>query len=755
LSVLGRACGRVARVTSFRLAVFACLSLVASWPLLSTAGALNTFRDAQVIAHYESIARLAVVRFHQAPLWDPYYCGGMYLLGTPQARFVAPNFVLTLLFGEPRGAVLSAFAMLIVGLEGTFRYARARHASSVAALVAAPIFGLAGEFAIAPQNGWFNFFGFALVPWIVLGFRRALRRDARGAVLAAAGIAWCTGLGGTYAVPMVALWCGLELVEALLRSGWARNSAGATSAVVMAIATASLGAGLAAVRLWPVIETLRDAPRVVGGSPGSEIRLLLRMLFLGTEPDGPSGQFFVGALAVPAALFALLRRRSVPLAAYGALWVWLAAGYAVTPSLFAAAHALPVYGALRYPERYLILFGFVVSILAARGITMARAFARASPRHRLLWRVVHAALLVAVALDVGPLTYQHFATAATRDLGAQPPSIDGPFRQARGNRFALAYYAPMQRGSLSCWDAYPVPESPLLQGNLPVEEQLSEPTAGHVTERYWSPDRIDLDISLDRPATVRVNQNWHVGWHSSVGQTRSDRGLLVVDLPAGTHSVVLRFAPISATGGLVVTLASIAAACLLFFAGARPLALGVAAITPPLILLASLAHITQPAPQRPLPPAPTGEAIVVDTLSPRATSLGVRFQGGVTLLGAFVDRPRAGPGETIVLELDWRRETKTDPDLGVFVHIEPPHGDTLNGDHVELSQTLIIDAAPPGKVLRDLLPITLPADAPRKDWKIYAGLWRVRGGGERVRVVETGSARVEKDRVAVATFVVK
>jgi hypothetical protein len=127
----------------------------------------------------------------------------------------------------------------------------------------------------------------------------------------------------------------------------------------------------------------------------------------------------------------------------------------------------------------------------------------------------------------------------------------------------------------------------------------------------------------------------------------------------------------------------------------------------------------------------------------------------VTLLGAFVDRPRAGPGETIVLELDWRREAKTDPDLGVFVHIEPPHGDTLNGDHVELSQTLIIDAAPPGKVLRDLLPITLPADAPRKDWKIYAGLWRVRGGGERVRVVETGSASVERDRVAVATFVVQ
>ena len=133
-----------------------------------------------MLAHYENVAREAVLRWHQAPLWDPYYCGGMYLLGTPQARFVSPTFVLTLLFGEARGEALAVFVMLIVGLEGTMpvhprpwrdplRRARSRR----------PCSRSAGIFAISPSLGWMNFFGFELLPWMALGVRRALAARER------------------------------------------------------------------------------------------------------------------------------------------------------------------------------------------------------------------------------------------------------------------------------------------------------------------------------------------------------------------------------------------------------------------------------------------------------------------------------------------------------------------------------------------------------------------------------------------------
>jgi len=47
-----RALRWVATRTPYRVAAFAALSLVASWPLLATAASLNTFRDAQVLAQF-------------------------------------------------------------------------------------------------------------------------------------------------------------------------------------------------------------------------------------------------------------------------------------------------------------------------------------------------------------------------------------------------------------------------------------------------------------------------------------------------------------------------------------------------------------------------------------------------------------------------------------------------------------------------------------------------------------------------------
>src|SRR5580704_14786336 len=173
----------VALRAPLRLGAFATLALLTTWRWLSTAGSVNAFRDAHVLGHYESVAAQSLLRFHQLPLWDPYYCGGMYLLGTPQARFVSPTFVLSLLFGEPRGEALTTFVMVVVGLEGTFRYARAQGARSAGALLAAPLFALSGVFAIAPRLGWINFFSFELLPWIALGTQDGRGRRRCGARL--------------------------------------------------------------------------------------------------------------------------------------------------------------------------------------------------------------------------------------------------------------------------------------------------------------------------------------------------------------------------------------------------------------------------------------------------------------------------------------------------------------------------------------------------------------------------------------------
>jgi hypothetical protein len=770
LSVAGaayRVARSIASRTPSRLSAFAALSLVATWPLLATATALNEFRDAHVLSHYEAIARDSVLRWHQAPLWDPYYCGGMYLLGTPQARFVSPTFLLTLAFGEARGEALAAFAMIAIGLEGAFRYAASRRATRFASFVAAPAFALSGLFALTPALGWINFFGFELLPWIALGVRRSLDRERAGVAMTAIAAATCVGFGGTYALPLAAIWCAFEVAEFVARNAL-RRRARLTAGLGVAVAGAILAAGLSAVRLWPVAETLLEAPRVIGGTPGSTPEALLAMAFSPLEPKTENGSFYIGALVAPAAILALLRRRAAPLVGWAGLSAWLAAGYAAHPSLFGVLRELPVYAVLRYPERFLVLTALALASLAAEGVTRAESWARTTRAKPWLCRLAaHFVLLAtvgALVANVGPLVSVHWAQAAGRTLAAQPEAVPGPFHQSRGTRWGLAYYAPMQRGSLSCWEAYPVPQSPLLRGDLVSEERVLEPDAGTVIERAWSPNAIDLDVELSRPATVVVNQNWHRGWRASAGEVKSEGGLLAVALGAGTHSVRLLFAPRSATGGVLVTLVALVATASLLRrartdrrirAGREGAALALAVAAPCVPLLLTLAVHHEPSAAVPLS-AFDGRPVIAEGLDEGVPRLDAKLSGGILLEAATLSTTEPLAGDDLTLELDWRRLGADVPrGAGIFVHLEPSKGDGMNGDHALVSSVLDLEDAPPGKTLRDVLPVHVPEDSSGKRWKIWVGLWLVRRGGKRVPVVESGHAIVNGDRILAGSFLVR
>lgn len=769
LPAVYRAARGVARRTPLRLALFAAAAFCAAYVLLATAPALNEFRDAHVLGHYETAAREAILRWHQMPLWDPYYCGGMYLLGTPQARFAAPTFLLTLLFGEPRGEALTAFAMMIVGLEGAFRYARARGASSLGALLASPVFALSGIFALSPGLGWIGFFGFELLPWIALGVRRALKREVRGILIAAGAMAWCVGMGGTYAAPIAALWCGFEAAEHIAhlsraRAGARERGARLVAGLGFAIAAGLLAAGLSTVRLWPIADTLASAPRVIGGTPSNTWTVLAHMLFAGPRNDTQNGSFFIGLLALPAVLFALPRRRSIPLLTLGVLCAWLAAGYAVRPSLFAALRELPLYTTLRYPERFLVPLALVVAVLGARGVSLLEARARLAARRedaRRAWIPRGLVLIASLALmaDVGPLVRQHAIHDEDRQLSPAPTELGArPFHQARGDRWQLAYFEPMARGSLSCWEAYPVPESPLLRGDLQSEERIVQAGAGTVTEKAWSPNRIELEVDLSRPATVAINQNWSPGWRASAGEVVPMRGLLTVAMPAGKQSLTLRFLPRSAVGGALASLVALAALIVLAFRsrrgglGARgPAWLGAAALAPGIPVLALCALTREPRSTEP-PMAEDGRPVVVAGLPPGTTALGARFASGVVLEGVHVTSLRPAAGTDLTLELDWKRDAAIEKGLGIFMHLEASEGKGMNGDHVLLSSVLDLEDAPPGKTLRDVMPLWVPEDSRGKTWKVYVGLWQIRRGGERVPIVDAGRASISGDRVLVATI---
>ncbi len=780
---------RLFRRAPLRLLFFALLALAACWVGLRHAGQMNMYRDGQVLLSYEEAARKSVMEFHQLPLWNPYYCGGMYGLGSPQARFGSPAFLLTVLLGTLRAEPVIVFVMMIVGLEGMFRYARARGAGSFGAALAAPVFALSGNFAFSAALGWTNFLGFELLPWVLLGFRRAAQGEFRGAVMASLALAWIVGFGGTYAAPMSVILVGMELVSTFAVHWRQRHNDRILMGLGVSIAAGLLTLGASAFRLWPVAETISSAPRVIGGAPGTTIfptmlQELLLPITTGQNGDfDPPGTYYVGGFVIIALLAGIVRRRSLGLVVAGYVCTWLGAGYALKPSLFAMLKALPVYESLRYPERFLIPMAIFAAALSAIGITRLSAISRKRP---ILGLSLMCVASLAILAGYYPLVRNHQVAMTGRLLVAPPAEVKNDFHQARGVRWAAAYYPPMNRGSLSCWDAYPVPESPLLRGDLVDEAYVGEPngdssTIGTVKTASWSPNRVELDVDLKVPARVFVNQNAHPGWSASAGTVTSERGLLAIDLPAGKQRVVVSFLPRSAIGG---ALASVAALAVLIVLARRHRktgsirdrrALGVvmgASVLPVVPVLLTLFLWRESSASHTELKTTSGEDVVVDAPPPDATKAGVVFAGGLELVAVKVSTTTPKPGSTMTIELDWRARPPTQKGMGVFMHLDAtpyvPKKDLsedqqkeedkqnhLNGDHATFSGVIDPDHVPPGKIVRDIVELSVPDDAANKQWKVYMGLWMLKGRGERIKVNGTGSMVVEDDRVVVATFDVK
>jgi hypothetical protein len=741
-----------------RLAWFTLLALAATWQSLGKAGLFTETTDAQHFSLYEETARLTLTHFHELPLWNPYYCGGIPALGTPSARFASPTFLFTLLFGTLRAEPLILMAMTVVGLEGAYRYALARGGGAAGALLAAPIFALCGCFARWQSFAWTNFYGFQLVPWVLLGFRDLCRGSRRGVLVFASTLAWMIGFGGTYAAPITALATVTEAIQALLAR---RHRPGNFARLAAAVgAAAAFALALSLFRLWPVAENLSASPRVLGGTEWTTLESLRRDLFGDPAQKYLHGDYLAGLFVLPLFLLGGLRRRAMPILITSLFWLWLALGYGVKPSLFALLRTVPPYTMLRAPERILPLFVLGFAVVTSLALRRLEVLCRRAPTAVLL-------VLGSVGvfgMNLFTLVRNASETAKARTMIAPPAVVHREFRQTRGNRWLAFYYAEASRGTLACFDDYNVAESPDLRGDLPHEEYLKDTDAGMVTETAWAPGRLELKVALLRPARVYVNQNWHPGWRASRGIVVADHGLLAIDLPAGVHDVVLRFLPRSAILGSLASLAAVCVGVYVWrqtrnsdrFGSGAALARQVGLFASPLLLpLFGLLFWREPRrPQEPML-TPDGEPIVVSLPPADATRILARWvSSGITLeavrlkkLDTSTDRDTR-----ISVELDWRFDKKPPSGVGVFVHIEGGSSNLIALDHAFLSGTILIDDAPLHTTLRDVSEeLLIPNDKDPKEMKVFVGLFYARRDGARLMDIQA-DAPVERGRISVGSF---
>ena len=421
---------------------------------------LTGFGDWQWFHRQWEVARIAILRYGELPLWDPSQCGGSSLWGQPQNQIFAPFY---LLFGLPFGTVLGsklwAIAHTFVGVVGMAWLARREYRlDPSASLVAASVFGFCGFFAWHGAGGHATYFAFYYLPWLILGHRRSIE-DRRYCAMVAAVFAIGLLEGAHYPVPYFLLVMVFEGVRAL----WVHRRA-LRSVVLAELLSGALVLMLGAFRLVPIARAVVDNPRDVPTLDSLSLSDALLMftarehgwVFPGHVWVWPEYGSYVGwatiGLATVGLLLCIRHHKdlvlgfgisfAIMLGDHGALWPW------------SLMHRLPFYERLHLPSRFAVFVTFYGALAAATALDATRrrvAVQRPRARQALhlgLWAV---ALTITADLMV--------VNVRTNDRWNHPPlhegAPDGRYHLVSGARFheEFASYARRNVGVRECYDA--------------------------------------------------------------------------------------------------------------------------------------------------------------------------------------------------------------------------------------------------------------------------------------------------------------
>src|SRR5688572_7950357 len=166
---------------------------------------LINFMDDHQFSNWEEADRISILGHGQLPLWNPYYCGGMVSAAAPESGVFAPDFLLRLIFGVSHGRRFALLLFLVLGMEGTYRLNRAIKGSAFSGIFAALIFTTCNRLLQTYLGmGWVNFFGFELVPWVLLCFIKG-RDSVPWRLVGAMALGWIALAAGTYTAPYSAI----------------------------------------------------------------------------------------------------------------------------------------------------------------------------------------------------------------------------------------------------------------------------------------------------------------------------------------------------------------------------------------------------------------------------------------------------------------------------------------------------------------------------------------------------------------------
>ena len=495
--------------------------------------------------------RLAILRDHVLPTWNPYAEGGTVLLAHPDSPVLSPWYLIVLLFGTPVGLRVQVAVFMALGAVGMAAFLARLGATRSGGIVGGIVFMMSSHFALHMAEGHVEWCVLGVMPWLAWCLPR-MRGTYQWIAPAALLLASVLTFGAVYVpavyLPFLSLW--IALVSLRDRS-W-RPLAGWVAVVFVALL-------LSSAKLLPTVAFSRQYPRTVAQTEqGSSRRFLLAGFFdprqaslyhafrerqeqavIATNagdvipPSAAAGEALQGwsiheygcyvgivgiALAALGALFAM--RRMWPLYLSGVFAGVTALGFISPVDLWSALGQLPLYGQLNVPTRFLAAVVFVVAVAAAFGLDSVIEVLR---KRRPGWQSTVTGVLIAVLYaELLVMGWSLFGDVFTVKAAGVVPYSSFAHRRPHGldghpeiptTRLMYAHLLS-NSGTLNAYENLAVTRGHIREADDPGYKGEAYLASGRGTATIvkWTMTSVTVRVATEGPDELVLNQNFDNGW---------------------------------------------------------------------------------------------------------------------------------------------------------------------------------------------------------------------------------------------------
>ncbi|MFA5259895.1 MAG: YfhO family protein [Candidatus Omnitrophota bacterium] len=570
------------------LGIFSTMAFIYTFPVFKNISYWGHM-DWDQFTFWHAVPREVIVRYKQFPLWNPYANGGNVLLAHPQSAFLSPFFIFVLLWGPIMGLKLEIFAHLVLGLTGMYTLSRHMGLNRRCSYFTSCVYMLCSIFPLHLGEGQVEWLALSFVPWIFIFYLKTIAPEGPiiqnppfiatkplTAAIVTLGLILVTG------VYVINLFLVFLFVYAVLKSFQVRQLQPLSALGMVFIGACLLGA----VKVLPMLEFVRQVPRLIDQKSGVALSTLWTMLFSRGQAfldtrlwetvllDNGTYRYgwheygaYIGFL--PFFLFIIggikQFKNHWPLLGTAVICLLLVLGDSSPINLWRILHGLPVYGSLTVPSRFMFCVMFPIALLSGFGLS------HIEHRSRAYGRTLSLLILLFVTFDLWQVN-----SVLLKNVFCIPPQqvVREPiFRQRysainfyKEKELSRSSQYPILLSNSGILDAYEC--SAIRRGDVrTISDQryrgefYFKNEGGKIVNVLFSPNKVVVTVEVTSADTLVINQNYYTGWRvKSNGKTIRPavyKGLLATRLGPGRQKVIFYYLPLSFMLGLCLSLSFI------------------------------------------------------------------------------------------------------------------------------------------------------------------------------------------------------